>query len=52
MFHIFAGPLFADLEGYVFLDLIIWGVSPLLFEIVREPLRNEIKGDIGDRRKV
>ena len=39
MFHIFSGPLFANLEGYVFLDLLIWGVSPLLFEVCRTPLR-------------
>lgn len=42
MFHIFSGPLFANLEGYVFLDLLIWGVSPLLFQICRNPLRMHI----------
>lgn len=43
MFHIFSGPLFANLEGYVFLDLLIWGVSPLLFELCRTPLRQHIQ---------
>jgi len=31
LFHIFSGPLFANLATYAFLDLIIWGVSPILF---------------------
>jgi hypothetical protein len=43
MFHIFSGPLFANLEGYAFLDLLIWGVSPILFELVRAPLKKQIK---------
>ena len=43
MFHIFSGPLFANLEGYAFLDLLIWGVSPILFELCRAPLRKQIK---------
>jgi hypothetical protein len=47
MFHIFAGPLFANLAGYVFLDLLIWGVSPLLFEACRVPLRRYVQPGWG-----
>jgi hypothetical protein len=47
MFHIFAGPLFANLEGYVFLDLLVWGVSPLLFEAFRVPLRRYVQPQWG-----
>jgi hypothetical protein len=43
MFHIFAGPLFTNLEGYAFLDLLIWGVSPLIFEAFRVPLRRYVQ---------
>jgi hypothetical protein len=43
MFHIFSGPLFANLEGYAFLDLLIWGVSPIFFELVRIPLKRQIR---------
>lgn len=47
MFHIFAGPLFANLEGYVFLDLLVWGVSPLLFEACRVALRRHVQPGWG-----
>ena len=47
MFHIFAGPLFANLEGYAFLDLLIWGVSPVLFEALRVRLRRFVEPGRG-----
>lgn len=43
MFHIFSGPLFANVEGYVYLDLIVWGISPMLFLIIREKIIKIIK---------
>ena len=53
VFYIFSGPLFANLEGYVFLDLLVWGVSPLLFEMVRPSLSAHIAvGDGVSRGKV
>jgi hypothetical protein len=48
MFHIFSGPLFANLESYAFLDLLIWGVSPILFELCRIPLKGQIKPLLTD----
>ena len=32
------GPLFANVAGYVYLDLLIWAISPLIFLILRGPL--------------
>lgn len=36
LFHIFSGPLFANVEGYVYLDLLVWGLSPLAFLFIRQ----------------
>lgn len=47
MFHIFSGPLFANVEGYVYLDLIIWGISPLIYLLFRPTLYKMIKPDIS-----
>jgi len=43
MFHIFSGPLFANVEGYVYLDLIIWGISPLIYLLFRSTLYKMMK---------
>jgi hypothetical protein len=53
MFHIFSGPLFANLEGYVFLDLLIWGISPIIFWVFRTHIIRLITPDgrIGYRRR-
>jgi hypothetical protein len=48
LFHIFSGPLFANVEGYVYLDLLVWGLSPLTFLFLRDRFfnffRNQNKG--------
>lgn len=40
LFHIFSGPLFANVEGYVYLDLLVWGLSPLAFLFIRNRFFN------------
>ena len=48
LFHIFSGPLFANVEGYAYLDLLVWGLSPLSFLFLRDKFfnffRNQSKG--------
>lgn len=43
LFSIFSGPLFANVEGYVYLDLMIWGLSPLVFLTLKSKLTRYFK---------
>lgn len=43
LFHIFSGPLFANVEGYEYLDLIIWGLSPMVFLSLRPQITTYIE---------
>lgn len=40
LFHIFSGPLFANVEGYAYLDLLVWGLSPLSFLFLRDKFKS------------
>ena len=43
MFFVFSGPLFSNVVTYKYFDLIIWGVSPILFLILRPYLNAVIQ---------